>query len=292
MAWYPQSPSPHGHFLSPPPSPYFQPIPSVVHVKEGPKFLPIKTWGLKEIVFSIIAEVAILLLILPFVENAINNGNIMVAIYGTLVGQFGGMYAVWMGFMIYATYRKGQRSFVKDFGFKFKWYDLFIGLGLGLATLTVQFIINLTVYFTQNNTLTGFVPSVPVLKMATESSLPTWYVLLFGIVLPIFCAPFFEELYFRGFIMGGMIRFFKKFTDIPQLAWMNNLKYVFATILSSIIFGMIHIQDYHTQEDWMTPILTGSTGLVFAISAVVFKRLGPGMIGHATHNSIITFSTI
>jgi len=295
MSWYPPQNQPPQQGGYPPqngyPQPQFTPAP-IIKVKEAPLVVSKKAWGIKEAALSIAAEILLLLLILPVVEGAINAGNLPLAIYATLIGQFGGMYAVWMGFMIYSSYFKGQKSWPRDFGFKFKWYDIFIGLGLGLITLTTQNIIIAGMSILNSATATDLVSTTPTVLAATQPAVPYWYSILFGIILPVLCAPFFEELYFRGFIMGSMIRFFKRFTDTPKLQWMNKFKYLFAATFSSVVFGMIHIQDYHTQGDWMTPILTGSTGFVLAWAAILFKRLGPGMMGHATHNAFITINTM
>ena len=293
MTWYPpNNGQPQGQQPLPVNMPYYAPVVpprQIIEVKEAPKMVSKKAWGLKEIGLSILCEIALLMLILPIAEGAIKAGNITLAIYASIIGQFGGMYAIWMGFMIYSSFFKGQKSWPRDFGFKFKWYDIFIGLGLGTLTLTIQNVVNFIVRIIDTSQASVTLPSVHFLS--SNPAVPYWYSILFGIVLPCICAPFFEELYFRGFIMGGMIRFFKRFTNTPALQWMNKFKYVFSALFSSILFGMLHIQNYQTQGDWLTAILIGTTGFVLAWSAILFKRLGPGMVGHATHNTFITLTS-
>jgi membrane protease YdiL (CAAX protease family) len=92
--------------------------------------------------------------------------------------------------------------------------------------------------------------------------------------------PLFEELYFRGLILRGLL-------DVLQRReWLGErLPVVLAVLASSIIFGFAHF------ELLELPGLIGA-GVVFGTLAVLSRRLGPGMVAHATFNAVTLIAIV
>jgi membrane protease YdiL (CAAX protease family) len=59
-------------------------------------------------------------------------------------------------------------------------------------------------------------------------------------------------------------------------------RYILATIVTSILFGLVHFQG-----SWITCLMTGLLGLAFAIVTLKVNRLYPAIFGHIFHNSIV-----
>lgn len=194
------------------------------------------------------------------------------------------MYGSWIGIQAYSTMKRGQKSFAVDFGLRFRWYDIFIGLGIGGLLFLSQYVV-------RNIVLTLF-PYAAASPSGTPTEFltnpPLWLTVLFSIVLPVLIAPFFEELFFRGFIMSGVIRFLSRYGANPNLTWMWKYRFLFAALLSSIVFGVSHLQSYTSLYGWLTPIQIGVVGFGLAWTAILSKRLGPSIFAHMTHNAIVT----
>lgn len=248
------------------------------------KHQPRKPWGLPQVVLALVLSAVLVTLSYFFILYAAGIHSNSLVIAGILFGQFVGMYGSWIGVQAYSTMKRGQKSFAVDFGLKFKWYDIFIGLGIGGLLFLSQ-------YLVRNIVLTLF-PYAAASPSGTPTEFltnpPLWLTVLFSIVLPVLIAPFFEELFFRGFIMSGVVRFLSRYGANPNLRWMWRYRFIFAALLSSIVFGISHLQNYTSLYGWLTPIQIGVVGFGLAWTAILFKRLGPSILAHVTHNAIVT----
>jgi hypothetical protein len=82
-------------------------------------------------------------------------------------------------------------------------------------------------------------------------------------------APVVEELFFRGLVLRSIER---------------RLGPLWAIALSSILFGLAHVQDLPTDALVLAMASLAAVGVVFAILAVRTGRLGAGIIAHLTFN--------
>lgn len=217
--------------------------------------------------------------------------------------------AMYLGFAIgmsIATYLRGAKSFAKDFKLKFKLKDLWIGLLLAAGGFA----------FMQG---TGFlleqlgvdVNGASNVDPYTNQTLIWQIILLFGLVT--FVGPFFEELFFRGMLLTGIQKTLKGKTpeDLPATefgetilahsaqtyfgfarfrGWLAKHASLFAAIVSSAIFGLMHYGG-----SWVTVAMTGALGLVFALAFLKTKRLGTPIFAHIFYNgtvAVITFMSI
>jgi membrane protease YdiL (CAAX protease family) len=197
-------------------------------------------------------------------------------------------YAVWGFAMLITTYKKGLKNFSKEYWFKFKKKDLLIGPGIGLGIL---------VFATGLNWLLSDVVDIDMSGASNTSWLTAqsgaWFIVM-AVGLASIIGPFFEELFFRGYAFQGVVKGREKAfnrseasTNRLYLWWVKSsykIRYTLAVIISSVFFGFMHYQGSESFGQWYVVILTGLLGLVFALTTLRFKRLGPAILAHMTYN--------
>lgn len=215
------------------------------------------------------------------------------------------MYFSWIIMMWYATRFRGYKSFAKDFWLKIKPKDALIGLVSGLvlfgAVQGVSWVLTVVGFDLQGADNTQIFQGHGIMWEA---------ILLIGMVGIL--GPTMEEIFFRGFLMQGLIRHFRRgnisgprgtFSNAIQswnaplfnayLAfrnWCYRQKYTLSVIISSIIFGLMHFGGFQNGNiigPILTVLITGSLGAAFAIITLKTRRLGPAIFGHITYNSTI-----
>lgn len=213
-----------------------------------------------------------------------------------------GMYAIWVFMMWYSTYKRGLKSFAKDFWVKVNWKnDIWIGALVAAGLTAVSQAIALTFVGL------GFDLSGSDNAAIFFQQKGVWFILLTFIMVPIL-GPIAEELFFRGFLLQGLIRHFRRgnvsgprssfgssiqrnmtpvFNGyISFRNWCYKQKYNLAIVLSSLAFGLMHFQGVNNFGNWFVVGITGLIGFVFALIAVRTKRLGISIFGHIFFNSI------
>jgi membrane protease YdiL (CAAX protease family) len=177
------------------------------------------------------------------------------------------MVAGWPGFLgwpIIATWFKGQRSLALDFGLTIEPIDLAWGLLAGVGALFVSFVGSFVWSLLSGSstpTNSDFLPTKPSVFTA-----------LGVFVLVAICTPIVEELFFRGLFLRALGR-----------KW--NL--TVGVIVSSLVFGLFHVQGSSFGEAAFIVLVTAGYGTVFALIVVrADGRLGPSIIGHMIVNSV------
>ena len=61
---------------------------------------------------------------------------------------------------------------------------------------------------------------------------------------------------------------------------------VVGVLVSSVLFGLVHVQSL-TAASAVIVVVTGLTGLGFAVLTLSTKRLGGAIVGHVTYNSLV-----
>lgn len=215
------------------------------------------------------------------------------------------MYFAWILMMWYATRFRGYRSFAKDFWVKIKLKDIPLGILTGAVLFgAVQGVSYLL-------TLAGVDLTGSDNTQVFQGHGAVWSaVLLIGLVGIV--GPTMEELFFRGFLLQGLIRHFRRgnisgprgtlshsiqswnaplFNGYLKFRnWGYRHKYTISVVLSSLIFGMMHFggfQDGNYFGPILTVLITGSLGAAFAIITLRSRRLGISIFGHITYNTIV-----
>jgi uncharacterized protein len=170
---------------------------------------------------------------------------------------------LWIGFVgvpIWAAATKG-RGWVQDFRVRTRpVFDAVVGIPAGIAAqLIVVPLVSIPVLY-----LTGADADDlggPARELADSAQgMAGW--LIFALVAAV-GAPIAEEVFFRGLLLRAM----EKRWSVPV-----------AVVGSSVVFGLTHLQGLQ---------LAGLTaaGLVFALLAVHYDRLGPAIWAHVAFNA-------
>lgn len=215
------------------------------------------------------------------------------------------MYVAWMFMMWYSSAKRGHKSWARDFWIKFNFKkDIAIGAGLAAVLTGVQMVLGMVLKATGVD-LSGSDNAAVILNQKG-----IWFfIMTFGVACLI--GPIMEESFFRGFLFQGLIRHFRRGNvDRPRSAFgatvLNNFaplfngyltfrnccykhKYIISAIISSAFFGLMHFQGVNNFGNWYVVVITGSLGFIFALCALKFRRLGPGIFGHIFFN---TFSVV
>lgn len=106
-------------------------------------------------------------------------------------------------------------------------------------------------------------------------------IIIMAILVP-FVVPIVEELFYRGYILSML-----------QNSTINKKTgTIIGIIVSSIFFGIAHIQFTGGASDIFIPIWTGLIGLFNAILVVKSKSIYPAIILHCVYNGITVLSMI
>lgn len=257
--------------------------------------LKTKTWGFPSWVMSL------LLLLLTqgaftvyYVMN-INSNLLELAkdpVYAVISASL--MYSVWIGWMFYTSYVKGQKSIVKDFNLKFKPKDILYGLGLAAIMYALVYGSQYVLHDIFGLNLDGANNGAALFQY---SGAWLWVFLFIGGVL----GPFCEELWFRGHLLQGIIKSAdnqkERFTRLrltkksAPVRWylvqfLQKIKLGLALVVSSTIFGLFHYQGEGDNFGYIyIMIATGTLGLGLGAAYLIFRRLGPSIFAHIIYNS-------
>ena len=173
-----------------------------------------------------------------------------------------GLWAGFLGVPLWASYRRGARSLAVDFWLRIRWArDVPLGIVLALALLALQFGI---LWVSKQ---LG-VPSDELSNTQFLQGQSVLGLLVLGLLAAI-AVPLVEELFFRGLTLQAFTRRFGSAVGVA---------------VSSILFGLVHVQDFSVGSDVII-LITGLVGVAFAITTLRTKRLGAAIIGHMTFNT-------
>lgn len=178
-----------------------------------------------------------------------------------LTGSWTGM----VGWLVYASRRKGFGTLARDFGFRFRWVDPFIGFGAGFVTLIVVGIAAQVI-----GQLAGEPPPDNTEAIFGGQEGNTLGLVLLGIGAAI-GAPIVEELFFRGLALRALER---RFGPIVGVAG------------STVVFALLHFQLGTVVSSVTLLLVIGGYAVVLAVLARSFRRLGPSIFAHMTINGL------
>jgi membrane protease YdiL (CAAX protease family) len=186
-----------------------------------------------------------------------------VPLYALAMGIIGGWLGL-IGWPLWCTYRKGQRSLAKDFGLRSNWGDVGWGAlaGFGCLAMSVLMGVLWQVIVGDDAPTNG-----DFLDDAGSGVLVA--LLLFALIAV--GTPIAEELFFRGLFMRSLGKRF-------------NVK--IAVGVSSLVFGLMHATAGTSIGGGLfIAFVTGLYGLVLAL-VVVWRdgRLGAAITGHVVIN--------
>lgn len=183
-----------------------------------------------------------------------------------------GLLGTWIGFAgapVLASRTRGTRSLVADFGLRFRWIDL-LGIPIGVAA---QYAIE-AAYLPFSHHISNFTKRMgePAHQL-TGSSHGVGFVLV-GIFL-VLGAPFCEELFFRGLVLRGLLGALRKLGVAAAS--------IVAAVATGAIFGAVH-------DESLQFFGLAAFGILLSFLALGTRRLGMGMLAHASFNLVSVVS--
>jgi membrane protease YdiL (CAAX protease family) len=173
-----------------------------------------------------------------------------------------GLWTPMVGACLYTSRRLGTGNPRVDFGIEFQWRDVLRGLGVWfVGVLCVGFVLQ----FLPDNVRRG--GNTEVARHFEHNTAGIAVVLLIGIV----GAPLIEELFFRGLLLRGLV------DRVPR---------ELAIVLQALVFGLLHASPVRGISNVNVVAATATLGIVVGVTAAHYRRLGPGMVAHATQNTL------
>lgn len=106
---------------------------------------------------------------------------------------------------------------------------------------------------------------------------PDRVTLVLVVLVAVGAAPFFEELLFRGLLLGAL---------------RSRLPAAPANAVQALAFGLVHVQPGLGLGNVGLVLTLTAVGAVLGVAALRARRLGPAMVGHALFNAAATAVTL
>jgi membrane protease YdiL (CAAX protease family) len=181
---------------------------------------------------------------------------------GLIFGQ-SGLWAGLIGACVVVSRRRGTRSLIRDFAFRFRPIDLAFGLvGLVAGRIAAAIAISPIIFLLDEIEQ----PESGVFDNVTGA--PGGWLVIVGIVA--IGAPLVEELFFRGLLQ-------------PRLVGRWGLGWGIA--VTSVLFGAAHLTGWQGPITLVYALSIVGVGAVFGMLRHYTDRLGPSIVAHAMLNA-------
>ena len=245
--------------------------PTVTTTPTSPRLLtysvPDVRWGWWDVIYGVAAfflTVTLQIVAIGLLDLGPDDADV----FGFVVGIV--TYAALVAVVVLASRRKGLRSLAADFGLRFRWIDVPLGLAAGLAAKVFTLLLTAVAVVLTNHT--------PEQGNFTLSDQSLW-VLLNGVLIASLLAPFVEELFFRGLVLRAARHRVLRRGGSPVRAA------VVAIAVSSIGFALLHL--LQSTDLTLLIILGGSTlalGVINSVLAITTGRIGAAVVSHVFYN--------
>lgn len=215
--------------------------------------------GLPAAIIGYVVGVTLGLTATALLENADEPGGRAV----TLLASSAGLYAGLVGACLYVTFRRGSRSFTRDFGWRGRWIDIGFGCAGSIAGRLASFVaVMLVAPFIYRS-------QAPDRQVFEDVAIGAWgWVALVFIVC--IAAPVVEELFFRGLLQTRLVGLMG-----PTLG----------VVIASILFGAAHLTAWDGPLTLVYALAVAGGGLVLGTIYHMVGRLGPSIAAHAFFNA-------
>jgi uncharacterized protein len=179
-------------------------------------------------------------------------------------------YAALVAVVVVASRRRGLGTLAADFGLRFRWIDLSLGLAAGLGAKFFTLVLTGVAVL-----LTDHTPEQGNFVLSDESL----WVLLNGVLVASLLAPVVEELFFRGLVLRATRNRVLRRGGTPVRAA------VWAIAASSVLFAGLHL--LQSTDLTLLIILCGCTlvlGVINSVLAISTGRIGAPIIAHVFYN--------
>ena len=226
----------------------------------APAAAAVPRWGLGDFLVGVVGGYALASLVaaLWFAVSGDDELN--------LAGQAFSQAGLWTGMVgaaVMASRNKGAGRLGDDFGFRFRWSDLGVGV---LVALAVQLLLLPGIGLLLRPLLGEPEVSGPVRELLDKSKGPAFLGLILSVAVG---APIVEELFFRGLLLRSLQR------RVP-----NGV----AVFVSAVAFGLAHGSALPVDAVVLVMVSLTVFGAVLAMLAIRTGRLGAGIVAHAVFN--------
>ncbi|MFS0732731.1 type II CAAX endopeptidase family protein [Microbacterium sp. 1P10UB] len=232
--------------------------------------IPPVRWGLPTAAGFVVGFMAVILLLVagvPLLALPADVSDIVVWIVG---------YGLLLAGLMVLTRTRGTGTWANDFGLRFRWFDIFTGLGSGIGCQIVGGMVAVMLVLLVGGTSRG--------NTAAEAENGVFLVLN-GFVAVVLVAPFAEELLFRGLVLRSIRHSMLRRSADPSRS-LRVWAAITAVGVSAILFAAMHLR-----EGWGSPATMAALGaqtlvlgIVNGVFAVTTGRLWPGILTHMTFN--------
>jgi len=244
--------------------------PTVTTTPTSPRFLsyspPDVRWGWWDVLYGIGAFFLTVTLQIVAVV-VLDLGPDSADAFGFIVGIV--TYAALVAVVVLAS-RRGLKSLAADFGVRFAWIDLPLGLAAGLVAKVFTIVLTAIAVVATDHT-----PEQGNFTLSPD----TLWIVLNGIVIASLVAPFVEELFFRGLVLRAARNRVLRRGGSPVRA------VVVAIAVSSVGFALLHL--LQSTDVTLLIILGGSTlalGVINSLLAIATGRIGASVVSHVFYN--------
>ncbi len=185
-----------------------------------------------------------------------------------------GFFGFWVGLVgaaVLASRFRGTGSLVKDLGLRVKLIDIPLGLSVGVVCQVVAGWLIYLPFFQLDPSLKQTLGN-PAKQLTGSGHGVTFLALA---ILICVCAPFVEELFFRGLLLKSLNASLKSRSGKKWTKWLS-------ISISAVVFGLVHF------ELLQLPGLI-ILGLVLGYMVTKTGRLATSMFAHAGFNAVTVF---
>jgi uncharacterized protein len=191
----------------------------------------------------------------------------------TVGATVAGLVGLWVGLAgapVLASRLKGAGRLALDFGFRLRlWPDVPLGVGVGIGS---QLILLPVLYVPVRLLVPHLDQQLGQPAQHLTGGADTGGLVVLGIFV-VLGAPLVEELFFRGLLLRSL----EKTKALASLG--RRASPTIAVLISAVAFGLAHLEVLQ---------LLGLTafGVVLGVLAERWRRLGPGIVAHASFNFV------
>ncbi|MET0956595.1 MAG: CPBP family intramembrane glutamic endopeptidase [Cryobacterium sp.] len=176
-----------------------------------------------------------------------------------------------LGTVLIASWWRGAKSLVIDFGFTFRPLDLLWGLTVGVLARLLAGILEIAGYGRLGSAGATF--GEPVRDL--------WWVFA-ALLAPVLIGPVIEELFFRGLLARAVA------DSARSNGGSRRTAIALAIVVSGLVFALVHILTVSTPTAAM---VIGVSTFVFGAAAAALSqltgRLGGAVVAHITFNALV-----
>jgi membrane protease YdiL (CAAX protease family) len=185
-----------------------------------------------------------------------------IPVYVAVLAAVGYGPSVWWCWFVSRRWGSGRLGV--DLGLSMRWIDVAWGPLVWIAAIAAQLVAALVV-------VALGVPVAGNTDAIREATVDRTYIVSI-VVTAVVAAPIVEEMVFRGVVLRGL---------------RSRLPVVTAVVGQALLFGLAHVDPVHGTGNLGLVVVLSGVGVALGGAAVLLRRIGPSIIGHALFNGAV-----